>query len=560
MNLFNRQFWYVFWHLTIPYWFSEEKWGARALLMVLLLLVLSVNGVDVYWSFINRDFMTALANKNTSKFFYLALIYIGSFVIMIPLVVFYTYFQQKLRIYWRRWLTCYFLDKYFSNRNFYTINYNSEIDNPDERISQDIEAFTIATLEYFLKIIESIITLISFLGILYSISFSLVIIVIVYVFLGSFITILLGKKLIKLNFKQLQKEANFRYQLIYVRNHSEMIAFFMGEKPELKQIKKTFNAVFKNLMELIGWQRNLRFFTVGYNYFHLIIPSLVIAPLYFNGKVEFGVITQANLAFAQILSAFSLIVRQFDSLSAFIAQINRLGSFLTVMNLSTQKQQQEFNCIHTQIDNRIAIKEMTLLTPDYKRTLIKHLSFTLEPASDLLIWGPSGCGKSSLLRAIAGLDNAGTGLIIRPDIEQMLFLPQRPYMILGTLRDQLLYPYRRSQVKDEELQQVLQQVNLQGLEERFGGFDVQYDWRSVLSVGEQQRVNFARILLNQPDYVILDEATSALDLKNEKDLYKYLKDIGITFISTGHRPSLLDYHDYILELQVDSSWRWKKMN
>ncbi|WP_041238559.1 ABC transporter ATP-binding protein/permease, partial [Gloeothece citriformis] len=349
MIKFDRQLWDDFWHLTLPYWFSEEKRGARGLLMLLLLLLLSVNGVQVYWSFINRDFMTALANKDTSKFFSLALIYLGSFAIRIPIIVFYTYFQQKLRIYWRRWLTYYFLNQYFSNQNFYKIKYNSEIDNTDERISQDIEAFTIATLDYFLTIIDSIITLISFLGILYSISLTLVILVLVYALGGTLITILLGKKLIKLNFKQLEKEANFRYQLIYGRDHSEMIAFFTGEKQELKQLKKTFNTVFQNLMAFIGSQRNLRFFTVGYNYLHLIIPSLVIAPLYFNGQVEFGVITQANFAFAQILSAFSLIVRQFDSLSAFIAQTNRLESFLTVMNSSTQKQQQELNFIDTQI-------------------------------------------------------------------------------------------------------------------------------------------------------------------------------------------------------------------
>ena len=555
MNRIDRHLWQRFLGIAKPYWFSEEKWGARGLVAVLLLFLLAINGLNVLLSYVGRNFMTAIANKDQSTFFHLVFVYLIVFAFGTPIVVLNRYITSKLGLYWRRWLTNYFLKKYLKNRAFYEVNSNPKIDNPDERISQDIDAFTTGALSYSLTILDSIITFISFVGILWSISTTLVIITIVYSFFGTIITVWFGKRLIGLNFTQLRREADFRYKLVHVRNNAEMIAFFGGEEQESGQVWRRFTEAFNNFNLLIGWQRNLRFFTTGYNYLIVIIPSLIIAPLYFSGKVQFGVIGQAEMAFGQVLGALSLVVSEFQSLSGFIAEINRLGTFREVLEAPTPRNQPGATSIDTVVDSRLALEHVTLLTPDYQRTLVKDLSLTVEPGAGLLILGPSGSGKSSLLRAIAGLRNTGTGLIIRPELKEMLFLPQRPYMILGSLRSQLLYPKTSTDIPDEKLYAILEQVNLKDLPVRVGGMEVELDWANVLSLGEQQRLAFARLLLVHPPYAILDEATSALDLENEEQLYQQVQQTSTVFISVGHRTSLLKYHQQILQLNGDSSWQ-----
>lgn len=311
----------------------------------------------------------------------------------------------------------------------------------------------------------------------------------------------------------------------------------------------------RNFFFLIGWQRNLDFFTTGYGYFVIIVPALFVAPLYFAGEIDFGAISQAGFAFDRVLEALSIVVSEFERLSLFAAGVNRLATFADAIETPTAARQPGATFIDTVEDSRLALEHVTLLTPNYQRTLVRDLLVTVQPGEGLVIVGQSGAGKSSLLRAIAGLWNSGTGCIVRPKLEEMLFLPQRPYMILGSLRSQLLYPNTNREVGEDELRQVLEQVNLASLPDRVGGFDVELDWADVLSLGEQQRLAFARLLVTKPRYAILDEATSALDLKNEASLYRQLQSTATVFISVGHRSSLLQYHKYVLELEGDTSWR-----
>ncbi|AFY87295.1 ABC transporter ATP-binding protein/permease [Chroococcidiopsis thermalis] len=557
-NRFDRRLWRKFWAIAKPYWFSERKWKARGLLLLLLLLSFAVNAINVSISFIFRNIDTSLARfpqtKDASTFWQFIFIYIGLLAIGTPIVVMFAYLRDKLGLAWREWLTNRFLNKYMQNRAYYQLNFNGNIDNPDQRIAEDVRAFTRTSLTFLLLILTSVITLISFTAVLLSISVSLSISLLIYAILGTIITAWIGQRLISINFDQLKKEADFRYGLIHVRDNAESIAFYQGEAEESIGLRQRFLAAIRNFDLLISWQRNLGFFTTSYNYFVYALPYLVVAPIYFAGNTEFGTFAQAAIAFRQIFNALSIVVDQFENLTAFAAGVERLSSLTNALENPSQVQPGSTTIDVTEAA-KLAMQRVTLLTPNHQRTLVEDLSLSLEPGEGLVLVGNSGSGKSSILRAIAGLWNAGTGHLTRPQLQEMLFLPQRPYMVLGSLRSQLLYPHTDRQIDEEQLRQILAQVNLTDLPERVGGFDAQLDWANVLSLGEQQRLAFARLLLTQPAYAILDEATSALDLANEKRLYQQLKAMETTTISVGHRASLLQYHKYVLNLAEDTRWQ-----
>ncbi|HQP12489.1 MAG TPA: ABC transporter ATP-binding protein/permease, partial [Candidatus Omnitrophota bacterium] len=441
--------------------------------------------------------------------------------------------------------------KYFKNRSYYEIEMAGEIDNPDQRIMEDVRTFTRVSLAFLLVILGAVMDLVSFSGILWSKSTLLVGVVLAYSLIGTVFTVLIGRRLVRLNFNQLRYEADFRYSLIHVRDNAESIAFYQGEKPEVETVTERFRNVLKNFNLLIGWQRNLSFFTTAYSYLPVVLPFLVLFPQYFGGKIEYGDMVQANFAFLQVYGALSLIVAQIEQITNFAAGVERLSTFSDAV----KPEQRTAGGIASADAERFAVDDLTLLTPNKARTLFSNLTVDLPVTDNLVVVGSSGVGKSSLLRAIAGLWTQGKGLVKRPALKDIFFLPQRPYMLLGTLRDQLVYPRTESRISDEELADVLKQVNLEGLPERVGGFDVALDWADVLSLGEQQRLAFARLLVNRPAFAVLDEATSALDMDNEARLYGKLKELGVHYISVGHRESILQYHNYVLDLKGQDQWR-----
>lgn len=553
-----------FWSIAQLYWFSEEKGKARGLLFIISLMLITYTALSVLLNQQRGGLITALSQLNEEEFWQKLLIYFGVLVAYIPLFAGANYLSGFLGLLWRKWLTGRFLDNYFRDRAYYKLTSYGQIDNPDQRISQDLRSFTQESLDLLLVTISSILQVIGFGIELWTISFPLVIFLIIYAIVGTLVTIgVFGKVLVRLNFEQLKREANFRFGLVRVRENAESIAFYQGENQEENQVKIRFNDVFENFKRLILWQKlGLGAFTNSYEFITFAIPFLILAPSVFAGDLQVGKVTEAQGAFFRIFMALNLIVNRFESLTEFSAGINRVHEFADYINLTDGKQKESTESANPTIDTindeQIAVKDLTLQTPNYQRTLVENLNVEVPQGNGLLIMGASGCGKSSLLRAIAGLWESGTGKIIRPDLSEILFLPQRPYMILGSLREELIYPKTETELTNDQLANILDQVNLPHLIERFGSLDAEKNWGDVLSLGEQQRVAFARILINQPRYVVLDEATSALDVNNEASLYENLQSSSVTYISVGHRPTLQNYHQRVLELAEDKSWQIKQ--
>lgn len=547
-----------------PYWYPTElngrvfsdvicSWGMLALMVLSIILLVSV---DAFASFWNRHVLDiVIEQRDLSK--YLETLWLSSFLIVLItcLVALAQFVRKKVALDWYKWLSNNTLKQYLSDRAYYKIGFTSGLENPDQRLSQEIEPITTITLRFLTTLLEKSLQMITFLVILWTISQEITIYLVIYTISGNFIAVYLTQELNKINRAELNSKAEYNYALTHVRDHAESIAFFRGEEQEEKIIERRFNNIIKNAEQRINWERFQDLFNRGYQSAISVFSMFILTPMFIQDKIDFGEISQASLCCFLFSNALGQLVSEWGTSAKLSNYIERLASFSDGLK-RVSLEPKNLGRITTVEDNRLAFENFTLQTPDYEKVIVENLSLSVPSGKGLLIVGPSGRGKSSLLRAIAGLWNAGTGRLVRPDLEEMLFLPQRPYIILGTLRDQLLYPHTTDQITDQELEKILEKVNLQHLLTQTNVFDKQVNWENILSLGEQQRLAFARMLVTRPSFAILDEATSALDLINEESLYQQLQQTQTTFISVGHRESLFNYHQWVLELAENSRWQF----
>jgi len=390
--------------------------------------------------------------------------------------------------------------------------------------------------------------------ILLSISKELTLALIVYATLVSSLLLFASRKLFKLNYDQLRFEADFRYGLVHVRNNAESIAFYSGETQEEKEVSRRLKSVVDNFNLLIIWEALLRVLQRSGIYGSVFIPFIILAGPILSGQMDYGSFQQANLNYNLLEGSLFFIIYKIEALARFSASIGRLEGFQSNMNEIRNNQFEDFK-VEIKNNDSIILKNVSIKTPGKDNYLINNLNLSLETGQSLLVVGPSGCGKTSLLRAISGLWAIQSGEIETPSNGELLFIPQKPYMTLGSLREQLCYPLDKNRFSDEHLKAVLEEVKLPQIIQRYPDLDIKQDWQRLLSLGEQQRLAFARLLLNSPKYVVLDEATSALDVNTEKHLYELLNKREMACISVGHRPTLKNYHENVLEITENKGWR-----
>ena len=535
------------WRLITPYWRSEERARAWLLLIAVVALSLVSVGISVWINHWYKDFYNALENKDGAAFWRL----IGYFGIIAAAgiigAVYRLYLTQMLTIRWRRWLTEQHFARWLAHKNYYHLEQGGYTDNPDQRISEDINSFTDSTLTLGLGLIRNVVSLVSFSIILWGVSGSIEVFgitipgymfwcALLYAAVGSWLAHLIGRRLIGLSNQQQRFEADLRFSMVRVRENAESIALYNGEPNENRRLSQRFGRVWHNFWDIMKVSKRLTFFTAGYSQIAIIFPFIVAAPRYFTGKIELGELMQINSAFGNVQENFSWFINAYSELATWRATSDRLLSFQQAMSDNEQRTP----AIDVRPEGeRLVIKDLGMDLAD-GRHLLTDADMTVEPGERVMLSGRSGSGKSTLLRAMGHLWPAGHGSIRLP-ATRYLFLPQKPYLPIGTLKAVLSYPQDDSVYPAERYAQVLETCRLPHLVNRL---DEANHWQRMLSPGEQQRLAFARALLFAPRWLYMDEATSAMDEEDEATLYQALIDElpGLSIVSVGHRSSLKRFH------------------
>lgn len=562
MQRFNltRQFFRDVWYLTKSYWQSEEKKKAFFLLGCIIALTLGVVYMLVLLNQWNNSFYSTLQNYDAKKIFDELIHFSWLAAIYILLAVYSYYLQQTLILNWRRWLTTRFIDIWLQNKTYYNLQmFGKDTDNPDQRISEDVRQFVEMTLSFGIGILKAFCTFASFVVILYNLSGSLSFTFmgktwtingymlwasLLYSVIGTYITHIVGRKLVKINFIQQKYEADFRFSMIRLRESAESVAFYRGEAQEGSVFKQRFKMLLDNFWKLVNKQKQLVFLNSGYSQIAIIFPFVVAMNRYLTKEVTLGGLMQVASAFGRVQDSLSYFVDMYSSIAQWQAVVMRLTCFGHHMH-DVYQQAERFHVERFAAADVVEVDNMQINLPDGK-PLLENISFTLHPGHNVLIKGVSGSGKSTLLRAISGIWPFVDGKIFLPERDKLMFIPQKSYLPLGTLRAALNYPGNKP-IDDTELIYLMDLCQIGYLKDKL---DLEADWSHVLSVGEQQRLAFVRAHIQQPQWLFLDEATSALDEDTEANMYSLLQERlqQTTVVSVGHRSTLNKYHELVLRL------------
>ncbi len=554
--------------IAVPYYRSEDRWAGRALLSAVIALQLFQVWLNVQFNAWYNTFYTALQNKDWDTFIWQIGVFSLLAAFFIVSAVYQLYLQQWLQIRWRNWLTQRYLGRWLGQGTHYRMRLKGDqADNPDQRIADDVREFVDNTLNIGIALLGSIVTLVSFVVILWGLSSAtplmigaksfevpgyLVWAALIYAIIGTWVTHLVGRPLIKLNFDQQRYEADFRFSLVRLRENAEEVTLLAGEEAEGQRLRDRFASVMRNWYEIMRRRKRLTFLTAGYSQVAIIFPFLVVSPVYFFGSMTLGGLMQIASAFGQVQSALSFFVTAYTAIADWKAVLNRLTGFEASIKwaegLDRSAPRLEFL---TDGGNALLVEELAVGLPNGQE-IVRLAEFSIEPGERVLVTGPSGSGKTSLFRALGGVWPFGSGSIRVPQGASVLVLPQRSYMPLGTLRGALAYPGTPDQFAADEIEGVLKAV---GLSAFIRELDETAYWADKLSGGEQQRLSIARALLQKPQWLFLDEATGALDEASEAALYRLLIERlpGTAIISIGHRASLAPFHQRFFALKPDET-------
>ncbi len=546
------------WRVAAPYFRSEDKWAGRGLLAAVIAIELSIVGLNVLFNQWNARFYNALQERNWDSFVSELIYFCVLAAIFIALAVYQLYLNQWLQIRWRRWLTSHYLGEWLDGANHYRMQLVGDAaDNPDQRMTEDVKQFVELTLAIGVGLLGAIVTLISFVIILWGLSAEaplhlfgadfpipgyLVWCALIYAVIGTTLTHLIGWPLANLNFQQQAFEADFRFNLVRVRENSEQIALLKGEANERDRLNARFGRVVDNWLAIMSRTKKLTALTASYAQASVVFPYILVAPAYFANKVQLGGLTQTANAFSKVQDALSFFVSAYRQLAEWRAVLVRLDGFESAV-ANGRALAACADTIHATADvaaHEVVLKDLLVNLPD-GQPLVTATDLRVRAGEQVLITGPSGAGKSTLFRAIAGTWPFGKGTITIPAKARLMVLPQRPYFPVGSLRAAVAYPSPGDAFDTARLKEVLMQVGLPALTERL---DEEAHWNRMLSLGEQQRLGLARALLEAPDYLFLDEATASLDEPSEAALYRLLKERlpRTTIVSIGHRSTLNAFH------------------
>ncbi|TDN67790.1 ABC transporter ATP-binding protein/permease [Paraburkholderia sp. BL10I2N1] len=553
------------WGLIKPYWVSEDRWRARGLLALVVAMNMTMVAANVWFNNWQRIFFDAIQQYNFPVFKYSLLQFTVIAMALILLGSYRTYFRQMLEFRWRQWLTSQYLHDWLGDRAYYRIERDSLADNPDQRVSVDLQALASSTLNLALGLLSTTVTLFSFIVILWNLSGALafhlfgtafsipgymVWAALIYAAAGSYVTHKVNHPLVSINYQQQRVEADFRFSLIRIRENADQIALYQGEPAEERALKGVFGHIRDNWRLVMRFTRRFNIVVISYSQLAIVFPYIAAAPKYFSKSISLGVYQQVTGAFGTVSDSFSWFINNYDSLAEWRATVNRLREFHRVMGDQHLRESVSGGTFHGGINIRmtdtqsLVVEDLRLQHPN--GTPMSNVgSFSIAPKSRWLVRGPSGAGKSTLMRTLAGLWPFGEGSIDSPVGAKLMFVPQRSYLPIGTLKAALTYPSDESAFTDEACREVLVVCNLSDFADRLRE---SAHWERMLSPGEQQRLAAARVLLQKPDFLFLDEATSALDPDNETVIYRVLNERlpSAAIVSVAHRKSLEAFHDQTL--------------